>query len=333
MKKILYTLLGVVALAFTACQSQDQPDEHSEIVFSNPLQIPTEIAKIEVVAIEGHLHGTYGFHESADPIGQKYMKRFHKFVFEKKGNAFELTKEGNTKLFAVGGLEDENGHHDHADGDAHDHSGQEGTAAYGFWIDYFDAKGNKITSKILEQGQQNSRQHFFVARHMAPTFDGDIAEIKEHNEQHKFMDYIYCDTDPLMSRIKDGAKIIGTDNPLGHKGYFYFFVPRSEFTLDIVLSDFGGKEKTLKGSPREFFQYPAGAKDLVRLSIPVIVYAHGYEAIEEDTLEEALKNPASKKYLESVKHAYNITIEEAFQAVHNRIEGDIPPHSDAGYWF
>lgn len=337
MKKILYALLGVVALGFTACQSSDQPEEHGEIVFSNPLAVPAEIAKIEVVAIEGHLHGTYGFHESADPVGQKYLKRFHKFIFEKKDNTFELSNEGNTKLFAVGGLSEEGGDHheghDHGDADGHDHSGEEGTAAYGFWIDYFDAKGNKITSKILENGLQATRQHFFVARNMAPTFDGDIEEIKEHDEQHKFMDYLYCDTDPLSGRIKDGAQVIGATNPVGHKGYFYFFVPRAEFTLDIVLSDMAAQEKLHNGAPRKFFEYSSNAKDLVRLSIPVYVYAHGYETVEEESYGEAMSNPISKKYLESVARAYGITTEEAFDAAYNRVAGDVPPHSDAGYWF
>lgn len=337
MNKILKTLLFVVIFSFAACKSPNQPDEHEDITFSNPLEIPTEISKIEVVAIEGHLHGTYGFHESADPIGQKYLKRFHKFIFEKKGNSFELTNEGNKKLFAVGGLsvEDDDHHdgHEHGDGHEHDHSGEEGTAAYGFWIDYFDAKGNKITSEILENGLQSKRQHFFIARNIAPTFDGDIEAIKEHDEQHKFMDYFYCDTDPLSGRIKDGAKVIGVSNPVGHKGYFYFFVPRSEFTLDIVLSEMNPLEKSLNGEARKFFEYPTKAKDLVRLSLPICVYAHGHEVVEEESLEEALTNPISKKYLESIAHAYHITIQEAFEAVYNRVAGDVPPHSDAGYWF
>ena len=47
----------------------------------------------------------------------------------------------------------------------------------------------------------------------------------------EFFDYVYCDTDPWNKTNKfDGAKFTGQSNPIGHKGYFKFFVRISSLT-------------------------------------------------------------------------------------------------------
>lgn len=317
MKKIVaFFVVGLLILT-TSCKGKEEP------------VLPIEqfdIAKIEVVVIEGHLHGKYGFHETADPVGQVYLKRFNKFVFEKQPDGtMALTQNSDSKLIATGGV----GHseeHDAADGADHHHDETEAISQYGIWIDYFDSKGVKITEKVLGGANGKRLQHFFLPRNIQPTFDGDQGEIDEHKEVQQFMTYTYCDTDPLTARIKDGAPVTGEKNPVGYKGYASFFVPRSQFTLDIMLSDVGNKSSVLP-----FWSVPSNDKILVKLSIPVVVYAHASEYAENDDV--ANLSDADRRYYESIAHAYGITIEEAIEAYINRLEGEIPPHSDAGYWF
>ncbi|MDD7438148.1 MAG: hypothetical protein PUK66_04820 [Bacteroidales bacterium] len=318
MKKIVTLFVAAIALLATSCNNGKE-----ELVA--PIE-QFNIAKIEVVAIEGHLHGKYGFHETADPVGQVYMKRFSKFVFEKQADGtMALAPNSETALRATGGV----GHgEEHADAheEEHHHDESEAGSVYGIWIDYFDSKGTKITEKVLGGDNGKRLQHFFVPREIKPTFDGIQSAIDQHKDVKQFMTYIYCDTDPLTARIKDGAPVSGEKNPIGHKGYLGFFVPRSQFALDIILSDVGGKTK----SP-QFWNTPSMNQPIVKLTIPVVVYAHFEETIENDNMADL--TDADRKYLEAAARAYGITIDQALQALVNRVEGDVPPHSDAGYWF
>lgn len=320
MKKIFTLFIATIAIALTSCRGKEAP-----VDLVNQL----DIAKVEVVAIEGHLHGKYGFHETADPKDQVHMKRFNKFVFVRKANgSMELDPSSVQKLCVTGGVGQHVDHDEHAEEHEghHHHDESEAGSVYGMWIDYFDAQGNKITDKVIGGENGKHRQHFFVPRGIKPTFDGDQKTIDQHKEINQFMTYVYCDTDPLSARIKDGAKVSGETNPIGYKGYLGFFVPRSEFTLEVVLSDVGSE-----GKSSAFWKALPTNKTLMKLAIPVVVYADYRETVESETMEELTE--ADRKYLESIAHAYGITTEEALKALLNRVYGDVPPHSDAGYWF
>lgn len=335
MKQINWIFALLFGVMMTACNLTDDtpvvpptptptPTPTPEVPTS-PLELP-KVAKIEVMIIEGHLHGTYGFHESADPVDQKYMKRLHKFVYKVQADGtLQLESGSNDKLFAVGG---EGVHDPKINTDAE--RSKKVMAAYGIWVDYFDAEGNKVTSEVLENGHENRLQHFFTVDDVRPTFDGDKDEVAKRASSDKYITYIYCDTKPLSSRIKDGAPVIGKDNPIGHKGYVGFSVPRSECQFHITLSDLDGVGKMDNGSPRPATGVPAGAKTIFSISIPVTVYAHYEEACEAESLAEASEEDL--RYLTSVAKAYGITVEEAFEAYENRLLNS-PIHSDSGYWF
>lgn len=312
MKQFYTVLIALLLLTFTSCRGKEQPSDPVNLLSS------LDVAKVELVVIEGHLHGTYGFHETADPADQVYMKRFNKYVYNRQSDgSMVIDPKGTTKLCAVGGTRPSTGHATHE---------EELGAVYGMWIHYFDTAGKDVTQQVLGGANGKRLQHFFTAKDIKPTFDGTQAAIDERKSQEKFMTYLYCDTDPLTNRIKDGAKVSGKTNPIGHKGYFGFCVPRSQFTLEIVLSDLRSK-----GKPLPFYAHPSSADNLMTLSLPVIVYAHSDEELEEEEVDEF--SESDRKYLQSIANAYGITMEQALKACLNRLYGDVPPHSDNGYWF
>ncbi|MDO5017277.1 MAG: hypothetical protein Q4E10_02805 [Porphyromonas sp.] len=304
MKKYIYLLPLLIMALLSSCDSDTK---------EQPTVLP-DIARIEVVAIEGHLHGQYGFHETADPEGQKYMRRFHKFVYRKQADGtMALAPESDRRLIVTGG-KDESG---------------EMAAAIGFWIDYFDAQERNITMEVLGGENAAKVQHFFTAHDLLPTFDGDEAEIKGLTEDQQVMNYIYCDTDPLTARIKDGAKVVGDQNPIGHKGYFGFLVPKSRFTLQITLADLSNIGKNAKGTPFAFYDRPAKSRPLVQVEVPVTIYAHTYDYLESENIEEMTADELA--YLDAIAHAYGISRQEALDAYLKRL--DAPGHNSSGYWF
>ena len=312
-------LFIATALTVVACQNTECPNNQT------PIELP-KVAKVEVVVIEGHLHGTYGFHQTADAKGQKYMRRFHRFIFEKGlDGSMILSPTSEQRLCAVGGI----GEHDPKIKSDSELS-KKIAIAYGFWVEYYDAQGNKITDKVLGGDHSNRLQHFFTVSDTHPTFDGDRNEVDKYKESAEFITYIYCDTDPLSARIKDGAKVVGSTNPIGYKGYLGFSVPRSECLLHITLCDLAAIGKFSNGKPYRYYQLPTCADKLGKLTIPVTIFAHGYESVEHYKLENMTESDI--KYLNSIAHAYGITQEEALEEILIRLHDD-SGHTDSGYWF
>ena len=317
--KLNILLFIATALTFVACQNTECPKNQT------PIELP-EVAKVEVVVIEGHLHGTYGFHQTADAKGQKYMRRFHRFIFEKgPDGSMILSSTSEQRLCAVGGI----GEHDPKINNDSELS-KKIAIAYGFRVEYYDAQGNQITDKVLGGDHSKRLQHFFTVSDTHPTFDGDKNEVDKYKESADFITYIYCDTDPLSARIKDGAKVVGSTNPIGYKGYLGFSVPRSECSLHITLCDLTSIGKLSSGSPYRYYQIPTQGEKLVELTIPVTIFAHGYEAVEHYELENMTES--DMKYLNSIAHAYGITQKEALDEILIRLHDD-SEHTDSGYWF
>ena len=78
-----------------------------------------------------------------------------------------------------------------------------------------------ITTKIIENGEDQHYQHFFLADNIRPSYGGK----KENGDTNSpdFFSYFYCDTTPWDKTNKfDGAKFTGEKNPVGLKGYFIF---------------------------------------------------------------------------------------------------------------
>lgn len=152
-------LFIATALTAVACQNIECPKNQT------PIELP-ELAKVEVVVIEGHLHGTYGFHQTADARGQKYMRRFHRFIFEKgPDGSMILSPTSEQRLCAVGGI----GEHDPKINSDSELS-KKIAIAYGFWIEYYDDQGNQITDKVLGGDHSKRLQHFFYCFRYPPYF-------------------------------------------------------------------------------------------------------------------------------------------------------------------
>ncbi|WP_298629881.1 hypothetical protein [uncultured Porphyromonas sp.] len=312
-------LITATALLTMACHGIDCPKDYT------PIELP-EIAKVEVVVIEGHLHGTYRFHQTPDAKGQKYMKRFNRFLFEKASvGSIILSSTSQQRLYAVGGIGEYN-----PKINSDSELSKKIAIAYGFWVEYYDAKGNKITDKVLGGDHKKRLQNFFTISDNRAAFDGDKREVDKYKSSADFITCIYCDTDPLSARIQDHAKVIGPSNPVGYKGYLGFSVPRSECTLHITLCDLAPIGKLSNGRPYRFYQLPAQGEKLLELTIPVTIYAHGYEAVEHYTLGEMTES--DMRFLRSIAHAYGITVEEALEENIIRLH-DTTPHTDSGYWF
>lgn len=277
--------------------------------------------KAELLFVEGHLHGTYGFHQNPEYNNDvKHMRRIQKITFELTSKGWGPAK-GSADKFLVRGTPKE-------------------SSVYALWIKYFNKEGKEMTSQFIQNGQDKIHQHFFIPKEVKPSLYGK--EESSDKDPSALFDYLYCDSDPWdKSYSKDeGTKLIGDKNPIGFKGYFKFKKSYKQFILDIRLlhansSKFG---KDGKASP---FYKPTSAQlqndqwDL-SMRVPVIIYNDSYENIDDP---KSLKGKAEKdisekdmKLLKAAAKAYGITWQEALQDYIGKENTDTDPES-GNLWF
>lgn len=182
---------------------------------SNKLD-PTLIqpAKVTIDIYEGHLHGTYAFHQNPKPKENKYIGKNYHLVYHLKDGQW-IADPQNVKMVSIVG-------------DATRHR------VSAFAIHYYDAQGNDISNQLIDNGEDKHYQHFFVAKDIKPGYGGQQEATDKNGTD--FCDYLYCDTDPWNKTNKfDKAEFIGQKNPIGLKGYFFFPHTHKKFIMDIQL--------------------------------------------------------------------------------------------------
>lgn len=274
-------------------------------------------SKAELILVEGHLHGKYGFHQNPDIEGVKYLKKIQKIVFELTEKGWHTTNN-SVKQFNVKSTPKESN----------------GQIVYGLWIKYYNAKGEEITHEFIENGQDQIHQHFFIPRNVDKTFDGKN-ESDDYNPETLF-EYVYCDTNPWNKNMHNqGAKLIGDKNPIGFKGYFKFLKSRKQFTLSIELMH-AAKSKFNNGKASPYYSPSISQRQRdhwdLKIKVPVVVYADQMETVEEDSNNLDQLSESDKKYLESIARAYGTTIENVFKDIDTILHGDVDIETGS-IWF
>lgn len=285
------------------------------------LAVFPNIARAEIVFVEGHLHGELNFHENTYPTQMKYMGRRDtlRFTFDNEIWTPDARNPQHLPLLA-------------------------GYPSYAMVIKYFDKEGEIINSEFLDNNLSQQYQHFFTISDIQPTADG-ISEATDKNSP-EFFSYQYCDTDPWNKTNKfDGARFIGTENPVGFKGFFQFHMARKKFMLNVQLMKTGSTKLTSKNKEGKAIPSPwylptqeqrQTEKWFPTLQIPVLIYMNHSEKEMDDFELDAKEtdfDPTSLKTIRSIMQAYNISFEAAISELYWNFNGSRPPHSNEGFWF
>lgn len=297
-----------------------QSTEQSEL---DPSLINPAKAVIEIY--NGHLHGPHAFHQNPTPKELKYIGRNYKLTYTLENGKWVADPQNGKSVNLMGSSQD---HYVSA-----------------FVIHYYDKAGNKITSQIVNNGEDSHYQHFFMVDDIRPSYGGK-KEATDVNST-EFFDYVYCDTDPWNKTNKfDGAKFTGQSNPIGHKGYFKFLRTHKQFNLEIRLMR-ARNSKLINGKASPFYAPTARQLKeeawLPTIVVPMNIYMDSDEReLDEkvyDTDYDKLSDNA-KDYSESnlmsirsLMDAFGITdIKTAVLDFWWNFHGD-SKHSDAGFWF
>lgn len=315
MKLVSFILLLLsMNLSFVACSNT--PDLPNNELEEKDHESP---AKAELVLVEGHLHGKYGFHQNPEMEGVKYLHRIQKITFALTDKGWGITPDSDQQFRVKSALK-----------------GSDGWVVYGLWINYYNAKGELMTHEFIENGQDAIHQHFFIPRDVVPTFDG-VVEADDSNTTNLF-DYVYCDTNPWNKNMhNEGAKLTGDKNPVGFKGYFKFDKTRKQFSLSVELMHAAKTKFDDKGQASPFHSPSKLQRQRdhwdVKIKVPVVIYANQMEAIEaENDTPESEISVDDMKLLNSIAGAYGITWREALADLNTQIWGDVSPESGS-MWF
>lgn len=297
------------SLAFTACSkdAKEPTDETEHKDHEDP-------QKAVLTLVEGHLHGTYKFHQN--PNWKGVIKNPQTITFTNTKEGWKPA-EGSLRKFNV----------------------RSGASVYGLWIRYYNKAGKDITGEFVSNGQDKIHQHFFIPKNIEKTFDG-IDEEGDENIAELF-DYTYCDTDPWdKSMKKDDARLVGDKNPVGLKGYFKFKKTRKQFELNIRLMH-AAESKFDKDGKTSPFHSPSDAQlqsdhwDLT-MKIPVVIYCSRGEFVMD--LDKKIDMPEKDipenemKYLKSIAKAYGITWQEALKDLKAKYD-DSSSEESGELWF
>lgn len=241
----------------------------------NKLEVTFRPHKIVLGLYEGHLHGAKNFHYVAGPNEVKYarMDQTLTYVWDEATKGYKLSDDSRKRFLVQKSMVYKDG-------------GKEAPPApvYGLWIDYFDKDGNKINEKIGAEGAYDQFQHFFLAENVQPTFNGEVEA--DDNDAQKLMSYIYRDTNPWDKTIKDKAKVIEEESPLGLKGFFTFYKVRKSFDMKIQLWQVPQGVKT-EGGVAPYHTPSAAIKNkgvqVLELSVPIMIYRERDDMVFPDT--------------------------------------------------
>ncbi len=318
---LMLAFVLVAGISFTACSGENTinppiPEEGTDTTKKVNPDLQGTVAKVVLHVYDGHLHGTYGFHQNTHAKQVKYLAVDKEFVYHLKDNAW-VADEKNPQSFNV----------------------IRGSIVYALTIDYYDAFDNKLNGKYIDNGANKRYQHFFVPENVKAGY-GNKDNFKYDGDASSLFRYVYCDTDPWDKSNKyDNAKFRGDEDPLGFKGYFRFSENRVTFDLAIKLmeakeSKHTGKESSASNIPTE--EQLKTAKWLPEIKLPINVFMGSNEQLSgfEVTLEKKESDYSPKEHLiiESLAKAFNITFMEAAHEFFFKQNGEAG-HNNNGFWF
>lgn len=211
-----------------------------------------------------------------------------------------------------------------------------GQQVYGLWINYYNAKGERINGEFVQNGQDLIHQHFFIPKNVVPAFDG----INDIGDEHRasVYEYVYCDTDPWDRNMhNEGAELVGDKNPIGFKGYFKFLKERKNFDISVELMHAVVSKFNEEGTVSPFYapskvQRQRDHWDL-KIKVPVTVYAAQTETVDAEAgTPESDISETDMRLLKSIAAAYGITWQEALADIDAMVMGDEDPES-GNMWF
>ncbi|MBM6993486.1 MAG: hypothetical protein I3J02_09525 [Prevotella sp.] len=281
--------------------------------------------QVEIAGYEGHLHGLYSFHQNPSAKENNYMGKNYRLVYHMKNGQW-VADEANAKMVSLIGS-------------------KSGGGVTAFSIRYFDKAGNDITGKLVEGGEDNHFQHFFIAKDIKPAYGG----VKESTDENgpEFLSYLYCDTSPWDKTHKfDNATFTGEKNPIGVKGYFTF--PHSHKTFNLEVCLMRAKESKMVGGKASPFYAPT-EKQLKEeawmptITIPMNIYMDAMELeLDADLLvddisslstDEKTYSESDRKALHSFMEAFGVkSFETALAEFYWNLNGERKEDS-TGFWF
>lgn len=281
--------------------------------------------KAVVVFYEGHLHGTFAFHQNPHSKQNKYLGANYKLVYELRNGQWRPA-DGNAKTVNLIGSKDK-------------------YCVTGVAIRYYDSHGNDITGKLMSDGEDRRCQHFFTVSDIEPSYGGK----KEKTDVNGpgFFDYVYCDTTPWDKSNKfDGAKFTGDKNPVGLKGYFTFLHSHKRFLLNIKLMRAKvAKDAEGKASP---FYAPTKRQQvdedwMPTIAIPVNVYMDWEEKeldadfdsmdLSSPALDEKSFSERDRERVHSLMNAFGLADFKAGLAEFFWNLKGSAKHDNSGFWF
>lgn len=315
--------LGAVGM-LTACTDEENPTPPTPPV--KPANFPTEVAeaaRAEVIFVEGHLHGLYGFHANVYPKEMRYIGRRDTLRYTLDTDNTWKADASNPKQLPLMGSE------------AY-------PPVYAILVNYYDKKGNILNGNVAANDKQF--QTFYYLTDIRPTADGKAEESDQNGA--KFFQYMYCDTTPWDKTVQfDRARLTGPTNPVGLKGYLRFNKVRKLVTLNIHLmktqdSKFIGEKD---GEPITAPYYAPTEKQkkegqwLSAIQIPINLYMDTKEKdiddLELNTKESELSSEDLRS-IHSMMRAFGITFEQAVSELYYNLNGKRPPHNNhGGFWF
>lgn len=282
-------------------------------------------ARVEIEVYDGHLHGTYSFHQNPRPKELKYMGINYKLAYNLEDGKWVADRDNVPVLNLIGS------------------KSQSGVTA--FSIRYYDEEGVDITGQLVNGGEDRHYQHFFVANNIQASYGGK----KEATDVNgtDFFEYIYCDTDPWNKTHKfNNATFVGDKNPVGIKGYFIFKSSHKQFDLDIKLMR-ARDSKFVGGKASPFYQPTAEqlGKEawMPSITVPVKVYMDASEKdLDADLfvddpseleLDESKYSENDKRIIRSLMEAFGLSnFTEALAEFYWNLSG-IRIEDNSGFWF
>lgn len=330
-------LLCTVLSGFVGCSNNDDivPENKNEKL-AGP-----KPAKVVINVIEGHLHGYAAFHENKMYDGVKHMDAPQEFVYTLQDDKWVPDPKNPPYLYAMSYNQMQN---------------SEAAVSIALDIKYYDAAGNLMNGKFIDNGQSEHYQHFFVVKDQKPfpNFDAKL----DNPTNQEFMRYDYVDPTPWNETIHSGkAQYNGLKDPLGFKGILSFGYCRQTCNLNIMLMESHNKKtvnlknlvfKDTWGEPIEAHSKVAdwvptseqlkNNKWYPTINLPVMVYMDRAELGEgEDnvtlTMTENEVPTSFKRLVSTLKYAFNLTYKQALTELYYRLNGEPAPHDNSGYWF
>lgn len=291
---ILMMLVSLVlSITFTSCSSDpetpiDETEHHDH----------DEPAKAILTLAQGHFHGGNAFHQEAEREGVKYLKAVQTITFAlQEGKGWTPTAESAKQFVVMAGTKDS-------------------PIVYGLKIKYEDAHGHDVTGEFVENGQDKIHQHFFIPSNIQPMTNGGQAETGTIAATD-LLNYTYLDTDPWDKTVgKDKAKVTGTENPVGIKGWFNFLKDHKKFDLNIRLMH-AKTSKFVNGVASPFYQ-PTDNQianehwDII-MKVPVVIVHTNEQANQWQSANGTafdLLNENEKTLVQALAEAYSISVQD-----------------------